>query len=163
MIRVRPATAEDLAAILAIERDASTAAHWNEKEYQRALKPDGLLQRVLLVVEETAVLGFVMARTLGDEWELENVVVAGEQRRRGLASRLFEELISQARRRNAASLYLEVRESNIAGRKLYERWGLAEVGRRKSYYSNPVEDAILYRLVFPQLPRIPVEGPLERC
>jgi len=56
--------------------------------------------------------------------------------------------MEQARREQARRVHLEVRESNTAARKLYERWGFREVGRRKSYYSGPPEDALLLEILF---------------
>lgn len=158
MIRVRPATREDIPAILEIERATPTAAHWDEQEYLRALRPGGLPERVLLSAEDGVVHGFVFAKVLGPEWEIENVVVHPDCRRRGLGSQLLADLILRARSRGASSVYLEVRESNHPARKLYSQLGFSEIGRRKSYYSDPEEDALLFRLDFPQPLRIPVEG-----
>jgi ribosomal-protein-alanine N-acetyltransferase len=90
----------------------------------------------------------VIARVLGDEWEIENIAIAGTARRRGLGTRLLGELLDMARARGAAAIFLEVRESNQAARALYEKWAFLESGRRPIYYKNPPEDAILYRLDF---------------
>ncbi len=158
MIRVRPATSDDIPAILQIERATPTAAHWDEQEYLRALRPGVLPERVLLSAEDGEVVGFIFAKVLGPEWEIENVVVSPAFRRCGLGSQLLAEIILRSRSRGAGSMYLEVRESNTPARKLYGKLGFAEIGRRKSYYSDPVEDALLYRLDFPQPLRIPVEG-----
>jgi ribosomal-protein-alanine N-acetyltransferase len=54
-----------------------------------------------------------------------------------------------AKRTNSTSVFLEVRESNTAARTLYERAGFEQSGRRESYYTNPPEDAILYRFTLP--------------
>jgi len=56
----------------------------------------------------------------------------------------MEALLVQARQTNSDAVFLEVRESNTAARRLYQKLGFEETGRRKSYYSNPVEDAVLY-------------------
>ena len=87
-----------------------------------------------------------MARHLAPEWELENIVVAPAARRTGLGKRLLNALLSQARETNSAAVFLEVRESNTAARSLYEKTGFQLTGRRKAYYTNPQEDAVLYRL-----------------
>ena len=81
------------------------------------------------------------------EWEIENIAIAGPARRRGLGTRLLGELLDLARAQGAESVFLEVRESNHAARALYEKWSFIESGRRKKYYKDPEEDAILYRLV----------------
>jgi len=93
-----------------------------------------------------ALLGFLVARRVASEWELENIVVARSARRRGCGRRLLDALIAHATQTNGESVFLEVRESNAAARALYGRAGFRETGRRKSYYDNPVEAAILYGL-----------------
>jgi ribosomal-protein-alanine N-acetyltransferase len=86
---------------------------------------------------------------VGREWEIENIAVAGPARRRGLGTRLLGELLDQARDRGADAVFLEVRESNRAARALYEKWAFLESGRRRGYYKDQEEDAIVYRLCFP--------------
>jgi [ribosomal protein S18]-alanine N-acetyltransferase len=89
--------------------------------------------------------GFVVAASVGREWEIENVVVAEEARRRGLGGSLMQALMERARRQGAESVFLEVRESNVAAVALYRKWGFKEAGKRKGYYSAPAEDGLLYR------------------
>lgn len=86
-----------------------------------------------------------MALNLGSEWELENIVVAPAARRKRLGTRLLDALFAAAAEKNSDAVFLEVRESNAAARTLYEKAGLELSGRRKSYYANPAEDAVLYR------------------
>ena len=78
--------------------------------------------------------------------ELENIVVAGEWRRRGTGSRLLQKLISTVREGRLRQLQLEVRESNYVAQLLYHKLGFEENGHRKNYYANPTEDAVLYVL-----------------
>jgi [ribosomal protein S18]-alanine N-acetyltransferase len=87
----------------------------------------------------------LVARHLAPEWELENIVVAPSARRQGLGNRLLNALLAAARETHSASVFLEVRESNSAARTLYEKAGFKQTGRRKSYYTDPLEDAVLYR------------------
>lgn len=146
---IRAAVPADVPVLLELERRAATAAHWNEQDYRRLFEPAG--RRLALVLEEEGkVCGFVVGRDLGDEWEIENVAVAGPARRRGLGTRLVGELLERARARGAHSVFLEVRESNRAARSLYEKWAFQESDRRRSYYHDPQEDAVVYRLDFPQ-------------
>ena len=95
------------------------------------------------------VVGFIIGRQVGDEWEIENIAVTGTARRRGLGSRLVGELLDLARSRGGKSVFLEVRESNRAARSLYEKWAFIEVRRRKTYYQNPAEDALVLQFKFP--------------
>ena len=104
-------------------------------------------QRLMLIAEdENTVLGFLVARPIESEWELENIAVMTQRRRCGLGSALVGELSKCARLGGATSLILEVRESNAAARALYEKSGFLQEGRRKDYYRSPAEDAVLYRL-----------------
>ena len=145
-MNIRPAIAADIPAMMALERHAVTAAHWREDDYQRIFGPHA--ERVALILEEKGVEGFLVARRVGPQWEIENIAVAGRARRRGLGARLLGELLVRARAAGAREVFLEVRESNRAARALYERWAFVESGRRKSYYHDPVEDAVLYRFTF---------------
>jgi ribosomal-protein-alanine N-acetyltransferase len=77
---------------------------------------------------------------------LENIVVAEEFRHQGIGRRLLTEFIEHARVQNGKGVFLEVRESNQNARALYSRLGFETAGSRKAYYSNPLEDAVLYRL-----------------
>ena len=89
-------------------------------------------------------LGFLVAAHVSPDWELENVVVASTARRQGLGKALLGALLAAAAETNSASVFLEVREANHAARSLYEAAGFRITSRRKSYYNNPQEDAILY-------------------
>ena len=90
------------------------------------------------------ILGFLIARHLAPEWELENIVVSSEARSKGIGTHLIEELLVSAQQTNSQAVFLEVRESNAAAISLYRKLGFQQTGRRKSYYNNPVEDAVLY-------------------
>ncbi len=142
---IRPATAADVPDIMSLERAAPLAAHWTAPEYARIFTP-GQTPRVALVTDEGGeVVGFMVARTLGPDWELENIAVAAATQRRGIATGLIRALLEGARHSGATSVYLEVRESNQPARALYEKCGFAMSGRRKDYYRDPPEDALVYR------------------
>jgi ribosomal-protein-alanine N-acetyltransferase len=145
-LSVRAATIADLPAITELEKRAATAAHWSAARYE-TLFPAADPERFVLIVEEEAELrGFVIARVVAEEWEIENIAVADSARRRGLGTRLLGELLDRARAKGAAAIFLEVRGSNQAARALYKKWAFRERGSRRAYYVDPQEDAILYRL-----------------
>jgi ribosomal-protein-alanine N-acetyltransferase len=114
---------------------------------------DSVPRRICLVAEmaaeiaansnNSAIAGFVVALCLGQEWEIENIVVDSALRRRGCANLLLRELLSLASNEGAGRVLLEVRESNQAARAFYARWGFQMIGRRRNYYRDPEEDAIL--------------------
>lgn len=99
---------------------------------------------MLVVEDESALRGFLVARFGSDECELENIVVNAECRRRGLGRQLLASLISAARDRHLRRILLEVRESNTTARAFYEKFSFVMSGMRKSYYTDPTEDAVLY-------------------
>ena len=147
-IHVRSAELTDIPTIMSFAAHAATAANWSQKQYVAVFSAPE--HHLCLVIEDHAeVVGFVVARMLEGEWEIENIAVAGAARRRGLGTRLMGELMQRARAAGAEQIFLEVRESNHAARSLYEKWAFEAAGRRKNYYQTPVEDALIYRFAFP--------------
>jgi [ribosomal protein S18]-alanine N-acetyltransferase len=144
--QIRAACPADIPSIVGLERQASSAAHWPESFY-RAIFEGGGAVRIFRVAEAGGLLqGFLLARVIADECELENIIVAEASQRRGFGSKLIRALVEAARDQNATRILLEVRESNASARALYEKCGFALTGRRKAYYTNPVEDAVGYTL-----------------
>jgi [ribosomal protein S18]-alanine N-acetyltransferase len=147
-IQVRPARLTDIPEVMSFAAHAATAANWSHKQYVAVFSaPEHHL--CLVVEDHSEVVGFVVARMLQVEWEIENIAVAGAARRRGLGTRLMGNLMERARAAGAEQIFLEVRESNHAARSLYEKWAFEAAGRRKNYYQKPVEDALIYRFNFP--------------
>src|SRR5260370_40807357 len=108
-VAVRSAAFDDVPAILAIERQAPSAAHWTAEQYKELVGSG-----VVLVAEEAGQLcGFICAKAVAGEWEVENVVVPAKFLRRGIAEKLLREWIQRAANEAAPALLLEVRESNL--------------------------------------------------
>jgi ribosomal-protein-alanine acetyltransferase len=148
---IREAVPADLPAIVALAKNAVTAAQWSVEQYAAIFHAGGTYRITLVAVEksrhdEPRVLGFIVAQAIAGEWEIENIAVDASVRRRGLGKRLLMHLLEMARAKGAKSVFLEVRESNSIARSIYENASFSEAGRRKRYYENPKEDAILYRL-----------------
>jgi ribosomal-protein-alanine N-acetyltransferase len=161
-VLVRPAEAGDLPRLVEIAAHSATAAQWNEAEYLKLFAPNhpqsppqdqpavtGHSPTALVVEQSGSVVGFIVARQADSEWEIENIAVTGAARRCGLGSRLVGELLDVVRKSGGKEVFLEVRESNRAARGLYEKWEFIEVGRRKMYYENPAEDALILKFNFP--------------
>jgi len=112
MIRVRQAVREDVTRLMEIAGHSATASRWNEQHYTSRFVRDTAGNGVTLVIQEDArVEGFLAARQVaGSEWEIENVAVSVQARRRGLGSHLLGEFLDLARSRGAMEVYLEVRE-----------------------------------------------------
>ncbi len=142
---IRSATVHDLSEMIRLERQCATTAHWTPQQY------DGIFgdhsKRVAFVVQRSEageIVGFLVAHQLAPEWELENIVVGEAFRSQGIGTGLMEAFFLHAKQAHGASVFLEVRESNDAAKRLYEKLGFHEVGRRKCYYGSPLEDAVLY-------------------
>lgn len=133
---------DDLEAVLAIER-ASFATPWSERTFR------GLLQRRnarLAVAEDGGqVVGYAVAWFAGGQAELGDLAVRPESRRRGVGRLLLEAMLAAAEQERIEVMYLEVRESNLAARALYEQGGFVAVDRRLRYYADPTEDALVLR------------------
>ncbi len=126
-----------------LEQQTETAAHWSAQQYDALFAPEAPRRIALLAAEADELRGFAIARCGLDEWEIENVVVAPEHRRRGIARDLVQKILRDAHDSGVPSVLLEVRQSNTAARQLYEGLGFAGVGRRRAYYREPAEDALL--------------------
>jgi ribosomal-protein-alanine N-acetyltransferase len=147
-VRIRPGVADDIPAILKIERRTKSGTHWAEEKYREIFERE-IPRRIVLVAEdESGVQGFGIIRLLHQECEVENLVIATDRRRQGTGRQLLCRLIDLAYNQGATEVFLEVRESNTPARALYNKFGFTQGGRRKLYYHNPEEDAILYRLHF---------------
>ena len=144
--QIIPATNEHLSQLTALERICFPADPWSEDLYRAAL--DNPAVAILLARgEDGALLGYAVLSTVLDEGNLDNIAVALEYRRRGVADAQLSALTAFGRE-HLACLMLEVRSSNAPAIALYEKHGFAAVGRRKNYYDAPKEDAILMTLNF---------------
>jgi ribosomal-protein-alanine N-acetyltransferase len=143
-VKIRFGTVDVIPSMMELERQASSAAHWSREQYDTALSGSAPA-RFIWVAEDEVLQGFVVGQAIGSEWELENIVVAAFARRQGLGTQLVQCFMNKASENGAETIFLEVRESNAPARRLYEKMEFTEVGRRKGYYRDPPEDAILYR------------------
>ncbi len=134
-LEIRPAAEADLEEIAEIQAASPEAVAWDPRAY---LDYDC---RVAVAGERVA--GFMVLRRLGDaEGEILNLAVAPEFRRQGVATRLIEAAVSGS----GACWFLEVRETNTAARRLYQKLGFEEVSRRPEYYQDTAETAVVMRL-----------------
>ncbi len=144
-LHITPMTAAHLPQIAALEKLCFPADPWSENLFRAALENPGAA--VLLAEEDGAVLGYAVLSAVLDEGNLDNIAVAPEYRRRGVADALLGALTGFGRE-CLALLTLEVRASNAPAIALYEKHGFRPVGRRRNYYSDPREDAVLMTLTF---------------
>jgi [ribosomal protein S18]-alanine N-acetyltransferase len=143
---IRHASAADIPVLMELDWHAATGAHWSVAQYQAIFAGDAPSRVVLIIEQNVGVQGFIVGKVLDHDWEIENIAVAEPARRRGLGTRLVGEFLDLARNSGGDKVFLEVRESNFAARRLYEKWAFVGSGRRKRYYRDPEEDAIAYQM-----------------
>lgn len=130
-IVVRRGTRADVPELRRIQVAYQTASHWEPETYFEF--------DVFLAERAGTVAGFLVTRDIAGEVEVLNLATAPEARRQGVATALLESIA-------ADDIFLEVRESNMVARKLYEKLGFIVVGSRPEYYDDPVETALVMRL-----------------
>jgi ribosomal-protein-alanine N-acetyltransferase len=149
VVCVRAMVEGDLDQVMQIAAGLATAPQWVREAYLGALISDGTARHVALVAElEGFVAGYVVAGAVEAQAELESIAVAEWAQKRGVGKALLGALIGRLKEGGVADLTLEVRESNQAARRFYEIAGFLEIGRRRGYYREPDEDALVLRLAF---------------
>jgi len=139
---VRPMTLADIPAVMAVEAE-SFPLPWPERAYRYELSDNPNAHCVVAEAEDGAIAGYAVMWMMADEAHVGTIASAPIRRRQGVGERLMIDLMREAARREAIFITLEVRVGNIAAQRLYLKYGFVEVGRRKRYYPNNREDALL--------------------
>jgi ribosomal-protein-alanine N-acetyltransferase len=148
-VAIRVAGMADLDGVIALERRTAEAPHWAAGEYVGMLEGgSGAVRRCLLVAEmEDVLAGFAVGKVAGADGErvgeIESVAVDAARRRGGVGRALCGAVIAWCDGEGAAAIELEVRAGSAGAIALYRGLGFVEVGRRKGYYRDPEEDALL--------------------
>lgn len=143
-------TEHDLLAVVEIEETCGLSRWGWDAYYNELAQGRGALMLVARPSsfedeehEGEAVLGFIAARSTLDEVHVNNVAVRPRFRRRGIGRALLERVLRDGARLGARKAILEVRAGNVAAQALYGRQGFEIVGRRRDYYADPPEDALV--------------------
>ena len=141
-VSIRPAAPADVPAVAALAA-LCFSDPWPVFGFQAELdNPDSLF---LVAENPDGLAGFAVARCLSPEGEILDLAVAPAGRRQGVGGALLDALLAALARRDVHAVFLEVRASNTAALALYAARGFSQCGRRKNYYTRPVEDAILMK------------------
>jgi len=144
-------TEHDLLEVVEIEEIAGLSV-WGWDAYHKELQSP---EDVIMLVATNAmsdsipgrnIAGFIISRLVAGELHINNVAVRPEVRRQGVGAKLLAAVLSHGRSQGARLAFLEVRAGNAAAQGLYRRCGFEVAGRRKAYYAQPVEDALLMSL-----------------
>lgn len=135
-------TAAQVSQVAALEK-CCFADPWSENSVASEL--ENPLSLWLVAMDGERLAGYVGSQTVLGESDMMNVAVDGAYRRQGVGKMLIEALVEHLKARESYCLTLEVRDSNTPARSLYASLGFSEIGRRKNYYRNPREDALILR------------------
>ena len=136
-------TSDHVAQVAELERICFGTEAWSEKSVASEL--NNPLSFWLVAVDGDRVAGYVGSQTVLDESDMMNVAVHPDYRKQGIATALIVGLVEELRKKGSHCLTLEVRASNENAISLYKKLDFQEVGRRKNYYRNPREDALILR------------------
>jgi len=132
---------EDSAEVSRILQQSPEAVSWAERSLEESADS---ATGVALVSESLGeITGFVLGRQIGNEAEILNLAILPEKRRRGEGRALLEKALAEFQTRGVRRVFLEVRESNVKAIAFYKKHGFSETGRRKAYYREPEEAALL--------------------
>lgn len=138
--QLTPMTAELVPGIAALEKECFSHP-WSENALREELYNEAAAF-IAAVADDGTVIGYAGLQTVLDEGYIANVAVTAAYRSQGVAGELLDAFVRYGQA-NLAFLTLEVRPSNKAAVNLYLKHGFAQVGRRKNYYDDPQEDAII--------------------
>jgi [ribosomal protein S18]-alanine N-acetyltransferase len=137
-LRLRKLAYGDLPSVIAIER-RSFPTPWSLAMFVLELsKPSGIC---LAAEDDDGLIGYLVCARYEEVWHLMNVAVVPERRRRGVATELIEQLFDEAGA--GARFTLEVRVSNGPAIAMYQQFGFRSAGRRRRYYHDNGEDALI--------------------
>ena len=137
---VEKLTEEYILQLVENEREGIAEA-WSKKAVREFLAYDCNYAFVCLSQGEFS--GHITLSVVCDEMQIANVITSERFRRKGVASALIKEAVALAKKHACRVITLEVRESNAPAACLYKKQGFEVVGKRKNFYKNPTEDAIL--------------------
>ncbi len=150
----------DASGVAEILGDSPEAGQWSpasEAEMSGSGRLHILVSEVGELESASELVGYISARQVVDEGEILNLAVRGSWRRRGAGSQLLRGMLRRLLLHKVTRVYLEVRESNQPAISLYEKHGFHRTGRRRGYYRDPGEDALLFER------RLPAGGEPHEC
>ncbi|HET8577456.1 MAG TPA: ribosomal protein S18-alanine N-acetyltransferase [Methylomirabilota bacterium] len=136
-----PMTLDDLEEVMAIER-ASFRTPWSQGAFRYELTQNRVAH-CMVMRAGTRIVGYLCLWEIGHEIHITNLAVHPAYRRRGVARALLEAMLAGARQRGVELVFLEVRPTNADAIGLYGSFGFQVIGRRKGYYFDNGEDALV--------------------
>lgn len=143
-VNIRKMMVEDVPAVVDLDQK-SFSLPWPERSFRFELT-DNPASRCWVADLDGRIVGMIVVWLIVDEAHVATVATHPEYRRRGIGKRLLSHALQSLIHEGARSSFLEVRESNIPAQELYRKFGYEQTGRRRRYYKDNDEDAILMNL-----------------
>lgn len=143
-LTVRKMTLDDVPAVVDLDQK-SFSLPWPERSFRFELT-DNPASRCWVAELDGKVVGMIVVWLIVDEAHVATIATHPDFRRKGVAKRLLSHALRKLMEQGARSSFLEVRESNRAAQEMYRKFGYEETGRRRRYYKDNDEDAILMNL-----------------
>jgi ribosomal-protein-alanine N-acetyltransferase len=140
-LQLRPLELRDLEDVLAIQAASPEIAQWTLWDYDRVAR--GEMAGWIAEQGDGEVAGFLVARRVANDLEILNFAVRPTHRRQGIGAALLESALDWGKSLLLQQAFLEVRASNLAALRFYEKHKFEVTGRRPRYYTAPIEDALL--------------------
>jgi [ribosomal protein S18]-alanine N-acetyltransferase len=141
---VRQMYVNDIDRIMEIERK-SFVAPWSKTMFEETIFSP--ISQGLVIEHNNIIVGYIVFYTVDVEAHIMNLAVDPAERKQGYARQMLDYVIKSFRERNISECYLEVREHNGAAQGLYGHFGFEVIGRRKKYYPETNEDALVMQLL----------------
>lgn len=141
---IRKMTAEDVPAVAALDQ-ISFSLPWPERSFHFEVTGNPA-SRCWVAEADERVIGMIVAWLFVDEVHIATLATHPDFRRQGIAQKLLTYTLRYTHDEGAVTSFLEVRESNLAAQEMYRKFGYESTGRRKRYYKDNDEDAILMTL-----------------
>ncbi|MBG0827804.1 ribosomal protein S18-alanine N-acetyltransferase [Planomonospora sp. ID67723] len=129
-------TPEDLPAVMLIERETFPADAWTEGMLRGELDDQPRTRHYVVALVDGEIVGYAGLAAAGDQADVQTIAVLAAHRRSGIGAVMLTELLAEAVRRGARSVFLEVRADNPPAQAMYERFGFEPLGVRRRYYED---------------------------
>ncbi|GAA4179447.1 ribosomal protein S18-alanine N-acetyltransferase [Streptosporangium oxazolinicum] len=141
---LRQMTADDLPAVMEVERKTFPADAWSEGMLRGELNDQPRTRHYVVALVDGVIVGYAGLAAAGDQADVQTIAVLTEWRGSGVGGAMLTELLAEAARRGAGSVFLEVRADNLGAQAVYDRFGFERIGLRRRYYEDGT-DAIMMR------------------
>jgi [ribosomal protein S18]-alanine N-acetyltransferase len=141
---LRQMTVDDLPAVMKIERETFPADAWSEGMLRGELNDQPRTRYYVVALVDDEIVGYAGLFAAGDQADVQTIAVLADRQRTGIGSAMLTELLAEAVRRGAQSIFLEVRADNPGAQAVYGGFGFERIGVRRGYYEDGT-DAIMMK------------------